>query len=116
MVDDIDEYDGFKLALEMLKFNMSDRQGKPRKYTKGYIMFALTMRSALGLSKYSKIRRLNYIPLPCRKTVDSYMRNNPESPHPTTIDVQTMELLVEVLLLLYMTLYYIVYLHLYFLL
>ena len=96
IVDDTVLYDGFMLATEMLKFNLSDRKGLPRRYTKGYLVFASTLRNALGLSKYKKVRRLNFLPLPCPKTLSKYLRTEPDTPHPTEIDDQTFELLNEV--------------------
>ena len=91
-----EEYNGFKLAREMLELNMSDAVGKRRKYTKGYLVFALTMRTALGCSKYEALRRLNFIPLPCRKEVDQYLRDTPTTSRPRELDEQTKELLEEV--------------------
>lgn len=96
IVDNTKLYDGFKLAKEMLMFNISDRKGKPRRYTNGYLVFASTLRNALGLSKYKRVRRLNFLPLPCHKTLGKYLRTVPETPHPIKIDDQTFELLNEV--------------------
>lgn len=77
-----EEYNGFKLAREMLELNMSDAVGKRRTYTKGYLVFALTMHTALGCSKYEALRRLNFIPLPRRKEVDQYLRDTPTNSIP----------------------------------
>ena len=91
-----EEYNGFKLAREMLEFNLSDRKGKPRRYTKGYIVFALSLRTTLGKCKYEKVRRLNFLPLLCRKTLDGYLRNQPVTTHPKKIDKETKRAFHEV--------------------
>ena len=98
MIQETEEYNGFKLAREMLQFNMSDKKGKPRRYSKGYIIFALSMRVALGMCKYECVRRLNFLPLPCRKTLDGYLRPQPTTTHPTELDEMTCQLFEEVVL------------------
>jgi len=96
VVDSIEAYDGFDLAKEMLLFNLSDKAGERRHYTKGYIIFALNLRVALGSCAFEKVRRLNYLPLPARQTLDQYLRSTPTTTHPTCLDDETKLLLQKV--------------------
>ena len=66
------------------------------RYPREFLVFMSSIYSLLGASGYTKLRSLNFLPMPCRKTMELHILRDPQIEDGIEVSQHSLSLLEEV--------------------